>query len=290
MAKRGLGKGLNALIPNKSELSGEAGGISEIDISRIQRNKKQPRHEFDPDKLEELAASIREHGVIQPIIVRRTDDDQYEIVAGERRWRAARMAGLKKIPAVVKDVTEREFTEIALIENIQREDLNPIEEANAFKQLIDEFGLTQEELSKRVGKSRPFITNSMRLLNLPREAQEMVQKGQLTAGHARALLVLERSADQASLAKRVIERHLSVRQIEQLVKKLATEDQGKEKKTNGRQEDNFVMKDIEEKVQEKLGTKVRIKHGPQKGLIEIEYYGDADFERIIEALLGDKYS
>lgn len=205
MNKKGLGKGLNALIRSNNDFEDRA-GIVELNISDIVRNAKQPRQEFDQEKLEELAASIRQYGIIQPVIVRRLTNKKYELIAGERRWRAARLAGLDKIPAVIKEVSDREITELALIENIQREDLNPIEEALAYKQLMEEFGLTQEELSKRVGKSRSFIANSVRLLNLPPEAQQMVQTGQLSAGHARALLVIERAIDQANLAKKIVEK------------------------------------------------------------------------------------
>ncbi|WP_052218934.1 ParB/RepB/Spo0J family partition protein [Thermincola ferriacetica] len=288
MNKKGLGKGLNALIRSNNDFEDRA-GIVELNISDIVRNAKQPRQEFDQEKLEELAASIRQYGIIQPVIVRRLTNKKYELIAGERRWRAARLAGLDKIPAVIKEVSDREITELALIENIQREDLNPIEEALAYKQLMEEFGLTQEELSKRVGKSRSFIANSVRLLNLPPEAQRMVQAGQLSAGHARALLVIERAIDQANLAKKIVEKNLSVRQIEQLVKKITSE--GKKKIPRKRREsESLIVKDIEEQMQGKLGTKVRIKHGSKRGMIEIEYYSDDDLQRIVDLILGHNYS
>ncbi|ADG83836.1 ParB/RepB/Spo0J family partition protein [Thermincola potens] len=288
MNKKGLGKGLNALIRSNNDFEDRA-GIVELNISDIVRNAKQPRQEFDQEKLEELAASIRQYGIIQPVIVRRLTNKKYELIAGERRWRAARLAGLDKIPAVIKEVSDREITELALIENIQREDLNPIEEALAYKQLMEEFGLTQEELSKRVGKSRSFIANSVRLLNLPPEAQQMVQTGQLSAGHARALLVIERAIDQANLAKKIVEKNLSVRQIEQLVKKITSE--GKKKIPRKRREsESLIVKDIEEQMQGKLGTKVRIKHGSKRGMIEIEYYSDDDLQRIVDLILGHNYS
>lgn len=288
MNKKGLGKGLNALIRSNNDFEDRA-GIIELNISDIVRNAKQPRQEFDQEKLEELAASIRQYGIIQPVIVRRLTNKKYELIAGERRWRAARLAGLDKIPAVIKEVSDREITELALIENIQREDLNPIEEALAYKQLMEEFGLTQEELSKRVGKSRSFIANSVRLLNLPPEAQQMVQTGQLSAGHARALLVIERAIDQANLAKKIVEKNLSVRQIEQLVKKITSE--GKKKIPRKRREsESLIVKDIEEQMQGKLGTKVRIKHGNKRGMIEIEYYSDDDLQRIVDLILGHNYS
>ncbi|GAB4257047.1 ParB/RepB/Spo0J family partition protein [Thermincola ferriacetica] len=288
MNKKGLGKGLNALIRSNNDFEDRV-GIVELNISDIVRNAKQPRQEFDQEKLEELAASIRQYGIIQPVIVRRLTNKKYELIAGERRWRAARLAGLDKIPAVIKEVSDREITELALIENIQREDLNPIEEALAYRQLMEEFGLTQEELSKRVGKSRSFIANSVRLLNLPPEAQQMVQTGQLSAGHARALLVIERAIDQANLAKKIVEKNLSVRQIEQLVKKITSE--GKKKIPRKRREsESLIVKDIEEQMQGKLGTKVRIKHGSKRGMIEIEYYSDDDLQRIVDLILGHNYS
>lgn len=286
MGKRGLGKGLDALIP-KSNVVEEKAGVQEVEIKQIVRNEKQPRQEFDNDKLKELADSIKEHGIIQPILVRQIGNGNYEIIAGERRWRAAKIAGITKVPVVIKDVSEREVTEIALIENIQREDLNPIEEAMAYRQLIDEFGLTQEELSKRVGKSRPFIANSMRLLNLPNEAQHLVQKGMLTSGHARALLALEHSEDQSKMANRIIEKNLTVRQIEEMVKQASGQ---KTKKNPKKAKPGIpIIKDIEEKFQTRLGTKVRIKHNEKRGCIEIEYYGEDDLQRIIEQILGDEF-
>lgn len=279
MSKKRLGKGLQALIPS---IEDEKQGVTEIKINRILPNPHQPRRDFDDEKLEELAASIREHGVIQPIIVRE-NGDMYELVAGERRWRAAKKLGHTTIPAIIKEYTDGEVMEIALIENLQREDLNPIEEAAAYKQLMEEFGLTQDELSKKIGKSRSLIANSIRLLNLPAEIQEFLEKGAITTGHARSLLSLDDKGMQMELAKRIIEEGLTVRDIEKIVKKAAVE---KDKKTKKAPETKDpLLLDIEERLKMVLGTQVRIKNGRNKGKIEIEYYSGEDLERIIEIFL-----
>jgi ParB family chromosome partitioning protein len=279
MSKKRLGKGLQALIPSVED---ENQGVTEININRILPNPHQPRRDFDDEKLEELAASIREHGVIQPIIVRE-NGDMYELVAGERRWRAAKKLGHTTIPAIIKEYTDGEVMEIALIENLQREDLNPIEEAAAYKQLMEEFGLTQDELSKKIGKSRSLIANSIRLLNLPAEIQELLEKGAITTGHARSLLSLDDKGMQMELARRIIEEGLTVRDIEKIVKKAAVE---KDKKTKKAPETKDpLLLDIEERLKMVLGTQVRIKNGRNKGKIEIEYYSGEDLERIIEIFL-----
>lgn len=279
MSKKRLGKGLQALIPSVED---ENQGVTEININRILPNPHQPRRDFDDEKLEELAASIREHGVIQPIIVRE-NGDMYELVAGERRWRAAKKLGHTTIPAIIKEYTDGEVMEIALIENLQREDLNPIEEAAAYKQLMEEFGLTQDELSKKIGKSRSLIANSIRLLNLPAEIQELLEKGAITTGHARSLLSLDDKGMQMELARRIIEEGLTVRDIERIVKKAVVE---KDKKTKKAPETKDpLLLDIEERLKMVLGTQVRIKNGRNKGKIEIEYYSGEDLERIIEIFL-----
>jgi ParB family chromosome partitioning protein len=280
MIKKGLGRGLQALIPTKEEVKTD-GSVMEIDISLINVNENQPRKFFSEDKLAELAASIKEHGVVQPIVVRPGGDGSYELVAGERRWRACRKLGIKRIPAVVKDVSEREMAEIALIENIQREDLNPVEEAVAYKALIEEYGLTQEDLSSRVGKSRPFIANTIRLLNLPAEILDMVRENRLSAGHARALLGLNSKMDQIELAKQIAARGLSVRQTEQTIKKglhVTTH-----KKTPSRPEP--ILSAVEEKLRNKFSTQVKIRAGKKSGKIEIDYYDQGDLERIVDILL-----
>lgn len=280
MIKKGLGRGLQALIPTKEEGKIE-GSVMEIDISLINVNEKQPRKFFSEEKLVELAASIKEHGVVQPIVVRPISAGGYELVAGERRWRACRKLGIKRIPAVIKDVSEREMAEIALIENIQREDLNPVEEAVAYKTLIEEHGLTQEELSSRVGKSRPFIANTVRLLNLPADILEMVRENRLSAGHARALLGLTSKKEQVELAKQIAARGLSVRQTEQAIKKglHATT----HKKAAPRPEP--ILSAIEEKLRNKFSTQVKIRAGKKAGKIEIDYYDQGDLERIVDILL-----
>lgn len=220
MSKRGLGKGLGALIPttNPVQYDPDKDTISELNIHEILPNSFQPRKNFDPDKLSELAASIKEHGVIQPVIVR-PHSEGYELVVGERRLRACKQLGLEKIPAVIRALSDRDMTEMALIENIQRHDLNPIEEAKAYKKLIEEFGLTQEEVAKKVGKSRPFIANYLRILHLPELIHDYLAKGVLTVGHARPLLSIENQSLQLQLVKQIIDNGLSVRETENLIKK-----------------------------------------------------------------------
>ncbi|WP_418791237.1 ParB/RepB/Spo0J family partition protein [Phosphitispora sp. TUW77] len=284
MSKKGLGKGLQALLPSINDGSAETDRIIEIPLADIRVNKKQPRKVFDDEKLNELALSIKEHGVVQPIIVRKSDDGTFEIVAGERRLRACRKIGAKNIPAIIKDLDEMQISEIALIENIQRENLNPIEEASAYKVLIEQFGLTQEELSKRIGKSRPFITNTLRLLTLPQTVKDLVSYGKLSSGHARALLSIQKESEQDDLAKNIIKYGLSVRQTEKKVKDLVQVE--KKTKTSPRLEDP-VLKEIEQRLKNKFSTKVEIKDKNKKGLIEIEYYGEGELQRIIELLLGE---
>ncbi|MDK2877734.1 MAG: ParB family transcriptional regulator, chromosome partitioning protein [Thermoanaerobacteraceae bacterium] len=275
MNKRGLGKGLSALIPMDDK---EQENVQDIKISEIKANKNQPRKKFDEEKIRELSDSIKEHGVLQPIIVRKKDGG-YELVAGERRWRAAQKAGIEKIPAIIKDLSDADVMEIALIENLQREDLNPLEEAEAYKKLIDEFGMTQEELSKRVGKSRSQIANTVRLLNLDEEIKKLISEEKLTAGHARALLAIEDKKERLKIAKKISESNMSVRETEETVK-IKTQ----EKKKNKNQEINPVFIDITEKLQRALGTRVKVKGTEKRGKIEIEYYSEDELERILETI------
>ena len=281
--KRGLGKGLDSLIPKgeavKKSSSKSNNGVVELDINQVEPNKNQPRKNFDQDALNELADSIKQYGVIQPIVVQKIDD-YYEIIAGERRWRAAKIAKLKKIPVVIKNFSEQEIVEIALIENIQREDLNPIEEAEAYKRLIDEYNLKQEEMAERLSKSRTSITNSMRLLKLSSKVQKLVISGELSSGHARALIPVEDAKKQYTLALEIIKNKLSVRETEKLVKALL---EPKKKVKKAVPENDFVYRDIEGKIKDIVGTKVKINNKPGgKGRIEIEYYSTEDLERLID--------
>jgi len=274
MAKKGLGKGLSALIPDSPQGDNE-NGILQLKITEIEANENQPRRKFDEEALASLAESIKEHGIVQPIVVRR-EGTGYQIVAGERRWRAARIAGLKTVPVVVKDYSDTQVLEIALIENLQREDLNPIEEANAYKALIDEHSLSQEEIGKRIGKSRSAITNSLRLLNLPSEIIEYLISGKLTAGHARALLAFEDDKKKIEIANRIINENLNVRQVEKLAKE--------KQKTKKPKIKSAEICDIEERLRNIFGTKVTITHSKKKGKIEIEYYGIDDLDKILNIL------
>jgi len=275
--KKGLGKGLGALLDSENVLS-ESSAISELKINEIEPNKEQPRKQFDQEKLKGLADSIKQHGVVQPIIVKKNENG-YSIIAGERRWRAAKIAGLKTIPAIIKDLTTREIMEIALIENIQREDLNPVEEAEAYKKLIDEHGLTQEALSNVVGKSRAAIANSIRLLTLSEAVKEMLVNDLLTPGHARTLITIEDEEKQNRLANTIVEKNLNVRETEKLIKNLTAE---KKKRKSPDRDANII--DIEEKLKSVLGTKVDLQHYSNKGKIVIEYFSNEELDRIIDIL------
>lgn len=290
---RGLGKGLEALFNDVEINTHETGrsaenqeGILFLDLNDIKPNTKQPRKNFPEDKIEELARSIETHGIIQPIMVRPSGEG-YEIIAGERRWRAARRASLKQIPCIVRELTEEQNMLISIIENMQREDLNPMEEAEALNQMIARFGLTQEEISKSVGKSRPYITNSLRLLKLPSEIQEMVQQGDLTSGHARAIAGIKEEKRQLHLAHRVAKEGLSVRETEALANK---ENEGPDKKPAKAKSraKNHEITGMEEELKTALGTKVAINHGTRRGKIEIEYYSREELERLLELLLSLK--
>lgn len=278
--KSGLGKGLDLLIPTVPEKEDQEPQM--LKISQVEPNRDQPRKQFDPEALKDLAGSIRQYGIIQPIIVCKKPD-YYEIIAGERRWRAAKLAGLKQIPVVVKEYSDKEIAEISLIENIQRENLNPIEEAKAYKSLIEEYDLTQEELSERISKSRTQITNTMRLLKLHEDVQKMLTDGALTAGHARALLGLEIQEEQLRIAEKVVEENLSVRQTEDLVRQI--NNPPKTRKASKKPVNSVFYKDLERRMTETLGTKVRINQKePGKGRIEISYFSEDDLDRIYTML------
>ena len=295
--KRGLGKGLDSLIPNKmedetkkaaitagsKEVSQEDGPVTIVNITKVEPNRDQPRKNFDEDALEELAESIKQFGVLQPLLVQKKED-YYEIIAGERRWRASKLAGLKEVPVIVKEFTEQEAVEISLIENIQREDLNPIEEAMAYKRLMEEFHLKQDAIAERVSKSRTAVTNSMRLLKLDDRVQQMLIDEMISTGHARALLALESKDAQAEAAVKVFDEKLSVRETERLVKELLNPVQKKEEKPKNQAEE-LVYKNLEEKIKQIIGSKVAINRKTDtKGKIEIEYYSQEELERIVELL------
>lgn len=281
MRKPVLGKGLGILLEDV-RLDEEI--IREIEVEKIIPNPYQPRVHFDQGKLEELAASIREKGVLQPVVLRLSGSN-YELVAGERRWRAAKMAGKKRIPAVVRDLNNQEMLQISLIENIQRQNLNPIEEARAYKLLISEFNLVQEDVAKQVGKNRSTVTNMLRLLNLPLEVQKLLEEERLSMGHARTLLALDTPLLQIEIAKRVIDRDLSVREVEKII-------QGIKKKNVSRETSKVFFQDplivsYEERLMRSLGTKVKIHPTKNdRGTIEINYYSLEDFDRIFERLQG----
>ena len=278
MHRKALGRGLEALIPAASAvMDGAPSGIREIAVSDIGPNPFQPRSRFDDDAIQELAASIKATGILQPVLVRRTPGGDYQLVAGERRLRAARLAGLERIPAVVREVGEREMTELALIENIQREDLNPMDEANAYQALAEKVGLTHDQISERVGKQRVSITNSLRLLTLPPDVREMVSRGTLTAGHARALLSLPTPADQLAAARYVHAKGFSVRRTEAFVRRRL-----RRQHTRPRSSRPDWVVEWETKLQRKFGTRVSISTG-RGGKVEFEYYGQPDLERLLEA-------
>jgi ParB family chromosome partitioning protein len=283
--KKGLGKGLDIMIPeklieNSEEKDGNVSRETMIRINDIEPNKSQPRKKFDEDSLQELADSIKQYGVIQPLILQKSGK-LYEIIAGERRWRAARIAGLKEIPAIIKDYTPQEIVEIALIENIQREDLNPIEEAQTYQRLIQEFQLKQDEVAERVSKSRVAVTNSMRLLKLDERIQQMVIDDMISGGHARALLAIEDKEKQFNIANKVFDEKLSVRETEKLVKQIMKEKPNKEIAVT--QEDDYIYRNLEDKIRGIIGTKVSIHNkNKNKGTIEIEYYSSEELERIMD--------
>lgn len=306
MAKKGLGKGLGAIFgedvvkeskeetEKKAKAKAEAKAAEEMDdkgrilmlkLDLVQPNKEQPRKTFDEEKINELAESVKNYGVLQPLLVQKKGSF-YEIIAGERRWRAAKAAGLKEVPAVLKEYSKQEAMEISLIENVQRADLNPIEEALGYKQLINEFGLTQEEIAIRVAKSRVAITNTMRLLKLDEQIQNMLIQGVISSGHARALLSLEDTMMQLKAAKEILDKKLSVRETEKLVKRLQKEVSGEKKEEKKKDETlALIYQNLEDRMKSVMGTKVSIHNKDKnKGRIEIEYYSEAELERIVEMI------
>ena len=291
-AKRGLGKGLDSIIPAKVSSSKESkieekhieGQVEKVNITKVEPNRNQPRKTFDEDKLLELADSIKQFGIINPLIVK-DRGDHFEIVGGERRWRAAKKAGLKEVPVIIKDLSEQEIAEVALIDNIQREDINPIEEALAYKKLIDEFGYTQDVVADKVSKSRVTITNSLRLLKLCEKVRQMVIDGQLSTGHARALIPVEDPTEQYELAQKVFDEKLSVRETEKLVKNLGKTTPKKKTQAKNQASIDAVYGSLSEKCKQALGTKVDItSKGDGVGLIQIEFYNNDDLEKIIDRI------
>lgn len=297
--KKGLGKGLDSLIPdNKSmksvtsektveskEEAAAKSGVQVMKINEVEPNRDQPRKNFDEDALLELSDSIKQFGVLQPLLVRKRKD-YYEIIAGERRWRAAKLAGVKEVPVIEKEYTDQEILEIGLIENIQRENLNPIEEAIAYKRLLEEFNLKQDEVAERVSKSRTAVTNSMRLLKLSDKVQQMIIDDMISTGHARALLAIDDPELQYTLANKIFDEKLSVRETEKLVKEIKNPKKPKEKKPVA---NSFIYQDLEEKMKSVFGTKVSIaSKGKGKGKIEIEYYSDDELEHLFDMMMSIK--
>jgi ParB family chromosome partitioning protein len=283
---RGLGKGLSALIPEMED-DVNNGSQVELDINLVSPNPYQPRREFSNDKLNELAESIKTHGIIQPLIVREVEG-KYQLIAGERRLRAAKLAGLTTIPIVIKEMNDQSMMEVAIVENIQRENLNPIEEAEAFRRLMNEFYLTQDDIAKKVGKSRPAIANTLRLLNLPKEVQNDLGSGTLTMGHARALLGLRTPEEQKNIWAQVQLQQLSVRETEELIRKI-NEPPAVPRETKNKKKDTIYERDpniqlLEEELQQSLGTKVTIRERGQGGKIEIDYFSQEEFDRICEKI------
>ena len=298
MAARGLGKGLDSLIPNavgeakvKKESKAESkeekredGKETVVKITMVEPNRKQPRKNFDEDALQELADSIKQFGLIQPILVQ-DRKDHYEIIAGERRWRAAKIAGLKEVPVIIRNYSEKEIMEISLIENIQREDLNPIEEAQAYKRLLEEFHLKQDEVAERVSKSRAAVTNSMRLLKLGEEVQQMLIDDMISTGHARALLAIENQEEQYTIAQKIFDEKLSVRDVEKLVKNLNKPVKNPKKTTPADKTMEAIYLDLEEKLKNRLSTKVTVtSKGDGAGKIEIAFYNHADLDRLTDLM------
>jgi ParB family chromosome partitioning protein len=290
MKRKALGKGLRSLIPEAPARSPrkEAGSPGEsllrIDIDKILPNRSQPREQFDQETLDQLASSLKSQGVLQPVIVRPLGDGEYELIAGERRWRAAQIAGLLKIPAIIREAEEENLLELALIENLQREGLNPLEEAAAYQTLIDKFRLTQQEVADRVGKQRTTVANALRLLNLPPEVREEIRAGRLSAGHARALLSLANANAQAELARQIVREGLSVRTIEKLVARaVAATDKKRADAAPAERDPNVVA--AEEDLQRALGTKVRIVTARKGGRIELHFFSNEELERVYQLLL-----
>ena len=288
MSKRkmelGLGRGLNALLGDPDITPSGEGSVS-LPLSQVEPGLNQPRKRFDPEALDELTQSIQTHGIIQPLTVRRLSTGYYQIIAGERRWRAAKAAGLSEVPAVIIEADDRKVMELGLIENLQREDLNPAEEARGFKVLLEEYGLTQDQLAQQMGKSRPAIANTLRLLALPEELMEWLEDGRLSAGHARALLPLPSPAVQKEAAEKIVLEQLSVRQTEAMVKAMLKEPGEKPKpKSLLSEEMKLALGELEKDLSGSLGRKVKIAHKGNKGKIELEYYNPDDLELLLDAL------
>ena len=277
--KGGLGRGLDAIFAENTQESGS--GAVMLRISELEPNREQPRKDFDEKAMAELADSISQHGVLQPLLVRPIFGGGYQIVAGERRWRAARMAGLSEVPAMVREMNDGEVMELALIENLQREDLTPLEEARGYQTLLEKYELTQEEVAKTVGKSRPAVTNAMRLLGLPQEIQDMVERGELSAGHGRALLAFADEELMVAVARKAAAEGLSVRQLEKLAKKAAQESSGKETPVVSR---CTYFDEVELSLHEHLGRKVRVAGNWKKGVLQIEFYGEEDLQRLMASI------
>lgn len=295
LVKRGLGRGLDALLtPTTHGKNDSSDSVIFIGVEDIFSNPRQPRKNFDQDKMRELSVSIQEHGLVQPILVRPVQDQKYEIIAGERRWRAARLAGLEEIPCLVKEFDEKTGSEIALIENIQREDLNVMEEAEAYLELMQDFEYTQETLGARLGKSRSYVANTLRLLNLPLPIQSFIREGALSAGHARAILAVNDKEKRTLFAERIIKEKMSVRQAEEWAKEINRRDEEfkqTEEKNQEKSREKLKLpahvKDMESRLRGLLSTKVRIKSGKKGGKIEIDYYNEDDLERIITSLIPE---
>ena len=284
MAEKGLGTGLGALF-GEAAMQSDAVDCVYMPIAKVEVSLRQPREYFNEESLDELAESISQHGIIQPLTVRKLSSGYYQIIAGERRWRAARIAGLDQVPVRIIDADDRTAMEIALVENLQREDLNPIEEAKGYKALMEEYGFTQEKTAERVGKSRPAITNAMRLLALPEQVLYMLEAGEISAGHGRALLSLKTEEEQLSLAKMIVAEGFSVRQTEMLVKRqLSSKDKIEKKPTAAQVELALHIADLEQKLTSDLGRRVKITSSGKKGRLELEYYGNEDLDKVIDAL------
>lgn len=277
----GLGRGLNALIPQSEPITIENSSVTEIKITEIEPNNNQPRSYFEDSSLADLANSIKEHGIVQPLILKKLDFG-YKIVAGERRWRAARLAGLKHVPAIIKNYSEQQVLEVALVENIQRQDLNPIEEALAYQMLMNEYHMTQEEISVKVSKSRSAVANSLRLVILPKNIHQMIITGKISAGHARALLSLSHEEEQIELANKIVEQQLSVRQVEALVKKY--QESKKEMKGKKNTPKDFAITEVEERIMHVFASKVKVTTKKEGGKIEIEYYNNDHLDKILDIL------
>ena len=281
-SQKGLGKGLGALLGDFSDVPAEKSPYQLLPIYKVEPNPDQPRHDFDEEELQNLADSIAQHGVVQPLTVRELSDGYYQIIAGERRWRAARMANLSEIPAIIIEADDKKATELALIENLQRQDLNPVEEALGYRSLMDDYGLTQEQAAQQVGKSRPAVANALRLLNLCPEVLEVVRKGALSAGHARAVLTLKSDRKQQEAAQKICALDLSVRQAELLCKNMSKEP--KELPAEPRMEINYVA-ECEKNLAKHLGRGVKIVTGKRKGRFELEFYGEEDLQTLLDALM-----